>query len=229
LSPTLEGEVLRMASETSFRKASRYLSLFLAQEVDHNLSSTAGFRRGCPSGRRKRGKGRGTSSSGAHFPLAEKKARRLFMEAEGCLVSTQRRGGKKHELKVGISYEGWSPRGEGKWKTRGRRVFLSTSEGATFLSEWSADLATVYDPSGVSEIIWSSNRAFWLKRAPDLFSSTFAQLSRFHLRGSLARALGFSSEASRLFCLVCEKKAREVIAELEKHQEEAVEEKRKKG
>ncbi len=228
LSPTLEGEVLRMASETSFRRASGHLSFFLAQEVDHNLLHRRVRERGSERAEEKRKRAQDLFLRGALPPAGKRRAPRLFMEADGCLISTQRRGGRKHELRVGISYEGWSRLGEGKWKTDNRRVFLSASDGATFLSQWSADLATVYDPCGVSEIIWSSDGASWLRKAPDLFSSTFAQLSRFHLKRTLTRALGFSGEAERLYLLACEGRAREVISELERHLEGTAEENKRK-
>jgi len=40
------------------------------------------------------------------------------MEADGCMIPPQLEERKKHELKVGISYEGWSRAGEDKWRTK---------------------------------------------------------------------------------------------------------------
>jgi len=71
--------------------------------------------------------------------------------------------------------------GEGKWATHGKRACLSAADGGSFLREWRADLATVYDHSKVSEVIWSSDGASWLRKGPDLFSCTHTQVDRFHL------------------------------------------------
>jgi hypothetical protein len=38
---------------------------------------------------------------------------------------------RKHELKAGISYEGWKRTGKEKCRTKGRRVFLSAAPGRT--------------------------------------------------------------------------------------------------
>ncbi|MBC7246878.1 MAG: UPF0236 family protein [Actinobacteria bacterium] len=131
---------------------------------------------------------------------------------------------RKHELKVGISYEGWSQVGEDKWRTLGRRTCLSATDGATFLSCWSADLAAVYEHSRVGEVIRSSDGSSWLKQGPGLFACTHARLDRSHLARSLTGALGFSREAFRLFSPTKEGKASEVVAALEEHLEKAADE-----
>ncbi|MBC7254428.1 MAG: hypothetical protein H5T72_10740 [Actinobacteria bacterium] len=76
-------------------------------------------------------------------------------------------------------------------------------------------MATSCDHAKVKEVIWSPGGASWLTKGPGLFSCTHAQLDRFHLKRSLARALGFSEEASRLSSLACRGKASEVVEELE--------------
>jgi len=224
----IETEALEMASETSFRRAGKHLSFFLAEDVSHSLLHRRTQRRGSERAEEKRVRAQELFSWGALPESERKEAERLFMEADGCMIPLQRERRRKHELKVGISYEGWSRVGEDRWRTRGRRTCLSAADGRTFLSEWSADLATVYDHSGVGEVIWSSDGASWLARGPDLFSCTHAQLDRFHLARSLTRALGFSSEAFRLFGLACEGKAAEVIACLDGHLKGASDDGRRK-
>jgi hypothetical protein len=224
----VETEALEMASESSFRRAGKHLSFFLAEDVRHSLLHRRTQMRGSERAEEKRVRALDLFSWGA-LPESEKReAERLFMEADGCMIPLQRERRRKHELKVGISYEGWSRVGEDKWRTKNRRTCLSAADGRTFLSEWSADLATVYDHSGVGQIIWSSDGASWLQRGPDLFACTHAQLDRFHLARSLTRALGFSSEAFRLFILAKEGKAAEVVQGLEGHLEKATDEGKRK-
>jgi hypothetical protein len=91
------------------------------------------------------------------------------------MISLQREKKRKHELKAGISYEGWERVAKDRWATRGKRAFLSAADGGSFLKEWSADLATSCDHAKVSEVIWSSDGASWLKEGPGLFSCTHAQ------------------------------------------------------
>ena len=223
--PAVEAEALEMCSETSFRKAKKHLSFFLSSEVSHSLLHRRTQMRGAERAEEKRARAEELFLLGALPKSAGRRTGRLFLEADGCMISLQREKGKRrHELKAGISYEGWERASGGRWRTRGKRAFLSAADGGTFLSEWSADLATIYDHSGVGEIIWSSDGAFWLRRGPDLFSLTHAQLSRFHLKRSLTRALGFSFQAQRLYSLACEGRGRKVMEALEGHLEKATDE-----
>jgi len=144
------------------------------------------------------------------------------------MISLRREKKRKHELKAGISWKGWERVAKDRWATRGKRAFLSAADGGSFLKEWSADLATSCDHAKVSEVIWSSDGASWLKEGPGLFSCTHAQLDRFHLKRSLSRALAFSGEASHLFSLACCGKAEEVISALCKHLEKETDEKKRK-
>jgi hypothetical protein len=224
----VETEALEMASETSFRRASKHLSFFLAEEVRHSLLHRRTQMRGCERAEEKRNRALDLFSWGALPPSEKREAERLFMEADGCMISLQREKRKKHEVKVGISYEGWNQVGGNKWRTAKKRSCLSAADGKAFLREWSADLATIYDHSKVSEVIWSSDGASWLQKGPDLFACTHAQLDRYHLARSLTRALGFSSEAFRLFVLAKEGKAGEVLQGLQRHLEKAAEEGKRK-
>ena len=224
VTPSMEAQALEMCSELSFRKSAKHLSFFLAEDVKHSLLHSLVQERGQERAAEKEERALGLFSWGALPPCEGREAERLFMEADGCMIPLQREKRNKHELKVGISYEGWSRVGEDKWRTRGRRTSLSAQDGKTFLSCWSVDLATISDHSKVGEVIWSSDGASWLARGPDLFACAHAQLDRFHLARSLTRPLGFSREAFRLFALAKEGKAQEVVADLERHLEEASDE-----
>ena len=228
MTPSVEAQALKMCSEVSYRQSAEHLSFFLAEDVGHSLLHRRVQMRGSERAEEKRRLAEELFSFGVLPPSERRETQRLFMEADGCMIPLQREKSKKHELKVGISYEGWQRVGEEKWSTTGRRVHLSAADGGAFLSQWSADLATVYDHAKVKEVIWSPGGASWLTKGPGLFSCTHAQLDRFHLKRSLARALGFSEEVSRLFSLACRGKASEVVKELEKHLEKATEERKRK-
>jgi len=172
----MEAQALEMCSELSYRKSAKHLSFFLAEEVGHTLLHRRVQMRGSERATEKKERVKELFSWGALPPSEKREAKRLFMEADGCMISLQREQCRKHELKVGISYEGWHQVGEDKWRTSARRTCLSAADGGTFLSEWSADLAGVYGHSKVTEVIWSSDGASWLKHGPDLFACTHAQL-----------------------------------------------------
>ena len=226
--PALEAKALEMCSQVSYRSASRHISFFLGEQVKHSLLYRLVQQKGRQRTEEKSKLAQDLFSLGVLPPSKGREAKRLFLEADGCMISLQREKKRKHELKAGISYEGWERVAKDRWATRSKRAFLSAADGGSFLKEWSADLATVYDHAKVSEVIWSSDGASWLKEGPGLFSCTHAQLDRFHLKRSLSRALGFSGEASHLFSLACCGKAEEVISALCKHLEKETDEKKRK-
>lgn len=227
--PSLEEVALKMCADTSFRRAASHLSFFLSEKVDHNLLHRRVQERGSERAEEKQKRAEELFSLGVLPESRKREAERLFLEADGCLIPLQRvKGKRKHELKAGISYEGWERVSGERWRTRGRRVFLSAAGGEDFLSQWGAELATVYDPRKVSRIVWSSDGAPWLRKAPDLFSPDHAQVDRFHLKRSLVRALGFSREAERLFSLACSGRGEEVLGKLRERLAGATCEKEKK-
>lgn len=226
--PALEARALKMCSESSFRCAADDLSFFLAENIRHTLLHEMVGRRGGEAACAQESAACDLFASGVLPASAGRRTERLFLEADGCVISLQRAGRRKHELKAGISYEGWEEVGKDKWRLAGKRSFLSAAPAEDFLAAWSADLATVYDWRGVSEAVWSSDGASWLARGPDLFSVTVAQLDRFHLARALRRALGPDPEASRLISLAREGQGEAVIAAMEERLARALDPKRRK-
>jgi len=226
--PSIEARALELSSEISYRGAAKHLSFFLASDISHMTLHRLVQERGGERAEEKASLAEDLFRWGALPPCEGREAERLFLEADGCMIPLQREERRKHEVKVGISYEGWHRVGEDKWRTTARRTCLSAADGASFLREWSAGLASVYDHAKVDEVIWSSDGASWLRKGPDLFACAHAQVDRFHLAKSLTRALGFSCEAFRLFSLAEEGKAAEVIAGLEGHLEKATDKGKRK-
>ncbi len=161
--PALEARALKMCSESSFRCAADNLSFFLAENIRHTLLHEMVGRRGGEAACAKQSVACDLFESGALPASAGRRAERLFMEADGCVISLQREQRRKHELKAGISYEGREQVGRDKWRLARKRSFLSAAPADDFLAAWSADLATVYDYRGVSEAVWSPvGRPGWL-------------------------------------------------------------------
>lgn len=217
----LEARALKMCSESSFRQAADNLSFFLSERVTHTILHDLVQRRGAEVAGEQEALAEELFCQGVLPPTEGRTAERLFMEADGCVISLQREERSRHELKAGISYEGWEKAGRGKegekFRLAGKRSFLSAAPAADFLAQWSAELASVYDYRAIKETVWSSDGASWLAHGPGLFAVTAAQLDRFHLARSIKRALGFSQEASDLVGMARSGAAEEVVAALEGH------------
>ena len=221
MTEALEARALKMCSESSFRKSADDLSFFLSERVTHTMLHKLVRRRGAEVAGKQEALAEELFSQGVLPPTEGRIAERLFMEADGCMISLQREDKSRHELKAGISYEGWEKVGRGaggvKFRTVGKRSFLSAGPAPDFLAQWSAELASVYDYRAVKETVWSADGASWLAQGPDLFSVTAAQLDRFHLSRSIKRALGFCPQATHLVSLARAGKAEEVVASLRGH------------
>lgn len=226
--PALEARALKMCSESSFRCAADNLSFFLAEGIRHNFLHELVGKRGGEVSAAKESLASDLFSQGALPESAGRQAERLFMEADGCVISLQRAEKRKHELKAGISYDGWEKVGKDKWKLTGKRSFLSAAPAEDFMAAWSTDLATVYDYRAVTEAVWSSDGAAWLARGPDLFSVTVAQLDRFHMARALRRALGFGPEASSLASMAWEGQGSQVIEALKGYLARTIDPKKRK-
>ena len=228
VTPALEARALKMCSETSYRCSADNLSFFLSSGVSHNFLHILVKQRGEQAEAELEAQAQELFSSGVLPASEDRRAERLFFEADGCVISLQREEKKKHELKAGISYEGWEKAGKDKWRLLSKRSFLSAGTTEDFMATWSAELAAVYDWREVKEAVWSSDGAAWLARGPDLFAVTVAQLDRFHLARALRRALGFGPEASRLASMASAGQGSLVIEALEGHLARAVDPKKKK-
>ncbi len=221
MTDALEARALKMCSESSFRQSADNLSFFLSERVTHTMLHELVRRRGAEVAGEQEVLAEELFCQGVLPPTEGRTAERLFMEADGCVISLQRESRSRHELKVGISYEGWEKVGWGagaeKFRLTGKRSFLSAEPAPDFLAQWSAELASVYDWRAVTETVWSSDGASWLAHGPDLFAVTASQLDRFHLSRSIKRALGFCPEAAHLVNLARAGKAEEVVTALRGH------------
>jgi hypothetical protein len=118
---------------------------------------------------------------------------RLFMEADGVMLSLQRERQRKAEVKLGIAYEGWQKVGKDRFRTVNKIAYAAVADEQAFWSGMVLKLQTKYDLSCVQETIVGGDGASWVKEGADYVNGRF-QLDRYHLNRELTMALGNDTE-----------------------------------
>lgn len=113
----------------------------------------------------------------------EREAPVLFEEADGVWLDLQGKDRKarnfsKAEMKVGIAYDGWKDRGNGRYELDGKVVTAGFGKGADFHKAMEASIAREYDLEKTDLRLLNGDGAPWIKKVPD--KSTVFQLDPFH-------------------------------------------------
>lgn len=124
------------------------------------------------------------------IPECEMKAvSRLFMEADGVMISLQRERQRKTEVKVGIAYEGWEKIGKDRYRTVNKTAYAAIAGEQSFWAGMNLKLQGKYDLSCIKDTIVGGDGARWVKEGSDYVNGRF-QLDRYHLNRELTMALG---------------------------------------
>jgi Uncharacterised protein family (UPF0236) len=128
-----------------------------------------------------------------------KQLTRLFMEADGVMLSLQREKEKKAEVKLGIAYEGWEKVGKDRYKTVNKTAYAAIAGEQTFWAGMTLKLQGKYDLSRIRETLIGGDGASWVKDGVDYLKGRF-QLDRYHLNRELTAALGRDTGSKSKVC-----------------------------
>jgi len=118
---------------------------------------------------------------------------RLFLEADGVMLSLQRERQRKVEVKLGIAYEGWQKVGKNRYRTVNKTAYAAITDDQSFWAGMVLKLQRKYDLARVQDSIIGGDGASWVKEGADYFQGRF-QLDRYHLNRELTLALGSDKE-----------------------------------
>jgi len=131
-----------------------------------------------------------------------KEVSRLFLEADGVMLSLQRERQRKTEVKVGIAYEGWEKAGKDRYRTVNKTVYAAIAGEQSFWAGMSLKLQRKYDLSRVKDTIVGGDGARWVKEGTAYLNGRF-QLDRYHLNRELTLALGNDKATKRSVWHAC--------------------------
>jgi hypothetical protein len=132
----------------------------------------------------------------------DKRVSRLFLEADGVMLSLQRERQRKAEVKVGIAYEGWEKVGQNRYRTLNKTAYAAIAGEQAFWAGISLKLQGKYDLGGIKQTIVGGDGASWIKEGAGYFNGRF-QLDRYHLNRELTAALGCNKEAKSRIWHAC--------------------------
>lgn len=143
---------------------------------------------------------------------------RLFMEADGVMLSLQRERQRKAEVKLGIAYEGWEKIGKDRHRTVNKVMHAAVASGEQdFWAGMTLKAQGTYDLTRIKETIIGGDGASWVREGTGYVNGRF-QLDRYHLNKELTIALGRDKEAKGKVWQACNSgevaKALQIMEEL---------------
>lgn len=220
MSGMLVEKVLENATIASYRKSSNNVTSLTGQSISHgaawNLVQKFGEKLETEENEK-------IEKFKAGELKGEREVEALFMESDGLWLSMQGKDrpkgkkGKKREIKIGIHYEGWVLRNNGKkksYKLKNKRVVVGYKKSEEFKLLRDADVAQHYNYDEIKYKILNGDGAAWIKKDHDAEGEYF-QLDRFHIYRAVYRAIKDKKEARALCILLRNYKFKSFMDRLE--------------
>ena len=185
----VKGFALELAASTTFRKSEEILRKMTAIDLSHQTIHRLLARVADMYLEKKEQDNRWFRSTGELLESENKKTTRLFMEADGVMLSLQRAKARKAEVKLGIAYENWEKVGKDRYKTVNKMFFADVGSSDAFWAGMALKLHGKYDLAGVKDVIIGGDGGAWIKDGVDYFKGKF-QLCRYHLNREIRYKLG---------------------------------------
>lgn len=188
VSPDLEAVAIELAAKTSFREAAdvieRLGGVRLSHQCLHRLIALAGDGIDAAEERLTR-----SLTEDGEMPVSRGRTLpRLFVEADGTMVSLQREGTRKAEVKQVITYEGWETAKTGGHQVKGKTVLAGLHPAGELWDRLTTQLLGEYETGVLSRLVIGGDGAGWIRKGPELFAGSRYQLCRFHLHRAFLRA-----------------------------------------
>lgn len=184
---------LEMASSMPYRRSAEVLRKASAIDLPHQTIWRLVARAADPYLKKSERELKWFCETGEIPDEASKTVSRLFMEADGVMLSLQRERQRKVEVKLGIAYEGWERVGKDRYRTVNKTVYAAVAGEQAFWAGMILKLQSKYDLSRVKDTFVGGDGASWVKEGADYVNGRF-QLDRYHLNRELTIALGNDKE-----------------------------------
>lgn len=145
----------------------------------------------------------------------------LFEEADGIYLNMQgkdRKGGRKKELKLGITYEGWQKRYPDKcdeYVVINKNVVAGFHSSDEFQELFEATISQKYDTEKIKIRVLNGDGASWIKELSETAVKHY-QLDRFHIYQAIYRNVYDKKEAKRIAKIVKARKIQKALSYIEK-------------
>jgi hypothetical protein len=219
--------ITEAASNESFRKAAEDISKTTGQIISHggawNIIQAVGKKIETIEKRQAE-----TVSKGSIPGQREKKI--LFEEADGVYLSIQgkdREKGKKQELKVAITYEGWKKVSKERYEVAHKLVCAGFEPAAEFIKRKEGMLGTEYNLDEIQMRILNGDGGSWIKKQSEE-EGTHYQLDPFHKSRAVIRNIRDKEARQTALALIRENKYEEILMYLSALEKDTADQKHKK-
>ena len=218
--------ITEAASEKSFRKTAKSITNSTGQSISHsgawNIIQTIGKQIDEEENLQTKALAQGIN-------LGQREKKILFEEADGVYLNIQgkdRKKGKKQELKVAISYEGWEKTKQNRYKVANKLVYAGFEPAAEFRKRKEGMLGSIYNLDEIQIRILNGDGASWIKSHSE-GEQIHYQLDPFHKSRAIIRNVQDKEARSVLLTFLKENKYKEITMYLSALETETEDEKTK--
>lgn len=212
VSPRLEGMMLDMGTDTTFRKASAMLE-YMVPGVSH-MTVWSEIQRAGARAKKEAEEVRAEIFEDGVIPNGKRSVQRLNIEADGVMIKQQRSSKRNEEIKLVVAYEN---KEEGKPLVN-RKTVAGLADSSTIWEQASARFGQEWRLIGKEDIRIGGDGAAWIKEGMEVFPGSTYHLDLFHLRKRLTEALGFNGDyyqaVAEKICDLDQKGLEEVFAHI---------------
>lgn len=219
--------ITEAASNESFRKAAESISNATGQTISHggvwNIIQAVGKKIDAEEQLQAEAVSKGCSQG-------QREVKVLFEEADGVYLSIQGKDlekGKKQELKVAISYEGWKEVSKGRYEVAHKLVCAGFEPAAEFRKRKEGMLGLEYNLDEIQVRILNGDGGSWIKKQSD-GEETHYQLDPFHKTKAIIRNVRDKQARATILTFLKENKYEEILIYLSALEKDTEDEKIKK-
>lgn len=207
ISSNLAEKIANIATEESYRKASRQISGTTGQTISHtgvwNVIQSIG-------GRILDEENYEVKKMKAGQQNGEKEVSILFEEMDSVWLKSQEgsnhKKGKGAEIKVFTMYEGWDEKSGNPVE---KKIIAGVEEASVFHEHREALIGTKYDIDEIGQRVLNGDGGPWIKEKYDL--DAIMQLDPFHVDEAITKGITEKKYAGRIKSLIAEQKIDEAL------------------
>ncbi|WP_434576999.1 ISLre2 family transposase [Thermoanaerobacterium thermosaccharolyticum] len=206
MSVNLLEKIIESVSNVSYRKAAENITELTGQDISHaavwNIVQELGKR----IIKQEQEKVKAYQESKLE---GKKEVKVLFEEVDGLWINMQGkdrkgRNGKKQEIKLAVTYEGWKKRNPGRddeYVVINKRAVAGFMEPEEFADLLEATINEEYDTEKIEVRVLNGDGAKWIRKCADIAPMHY-QLDRFHVFKAIIRQVYDKREAKKILRLI---------------------------
>lgn len=219
--------ITEAVSNESFRKGAESISNTTGQTISHggawNIVQAVGKKIDAEEQLQSEAASKGCSQG-------KREVKILFEEADGVYLSIQgkdREKGKKQELKVAVSYEGWKEVSKERYEVAHKLVCAGFEPAAEFRKRKEGMLGSNYNLDEIQTRILNGDGGSWIKKQSE-GEETHYQLDPFHKSKAIIKNVRDKQARATMLTFLKENKYEEILMYLSALEKDTEEEKIKK-